>query len=66
MIIQFIIQLEGIERVQLLSMAYSFIIEFKLTSSTFMFEFIILIRTKLRLSELVDGNYIFTPQVKST
>ena len=39
-------------------MIYSFLIEFNLIDSTFMFEFIILIQTKLKSSELVDAGYI--------
>ena len=44
-IIHFLIQLDWIERVQFLSMIYSFLIQFSLINSTFIFEFI-LIQTK--------------------
>ena len=47
-------------------MICSFLIHFNLINSTFVFEFIILIQTKLKESELVNVNYIFTPKVKLT
>ena len=39
-------------------MIYSFLIESNLINSTFIFEFKILIQTKLKYSELVDVSYI--------
>ena len=54
MIIHFIIQLDWIELVQFLSMIYSFLIEFILTNSTFIFEVIILFQAKLKWFEIVD------------
>ena len=47
-------------------MIFSFLIEFNFINSTFIFEFINLIQTELKSSELVDVNYIFTPEVKLT
>ena len=47
-IILFINQLDWIERVQYLSMIYSFLFEFNLIKSTFIFDFIILFQTKLK------------------
>ena len=45
-------------------MIYSFLNKFNLVNSTFRIEFIILIQTELKQSELVDVNYVFTPKVK--
>ena len=64
--ILFIIQLDCIERVQLLSIIYNFLIEFHLINSTFIFELIILNQTKMKWSGLFDVDYIFIPRAELT